>query len=79
MTIPKQRVNNSNIRKVLIPANPTKSKLKHINSCRMYIDAIFLSDIVTEDGRSIITKYFTDKNYKTQLNWPQIPKQPKIT
>ena len=56
---------------------PSSSELNQFNECRMYIRAMFLSDIASPDGRFIDPRFLTDSlRLVSSWHWPDRPCPP---
>ena len=65
------------IMEVIKRVNPTTIELKHINTCRMNLKVIFLSDIVNVDRNTIISSYSHKQIHQRTQLWSNIPIPPK--
>ena len=72
----KQRENDTTIMGKMIKVNLTILELKQINTWRMHVKAIFLSNIVDIEGKTIMNEYFFCKVHDSNLTWPNIPHPP---
>jgi hypothetical protein len=74
------RENDCFIMEALCAIGTPLDDLKRCNHCRMYLRALFLSDIVTGDGLSITDPAWNGEPYVTphkELSWPMYGKPPK--
>ena len=53
IALPPQRSGDQIIMEALVRCNPTMDEFRVLNNCRLYLQAYFLSDIVTGDGVAI--------------------------
>ena len=59
---------------VFLDALPPQEELKWLNWCRMYLNVVSLSEIVTADGRYVTTEAWNGTRLaprRTQLQWPR--------
>lgn len=74
------RENDCFIMEALCAIGTPLDDLKRCNHCRMYLRALFLSDIVTGDGLSITVPAWNGEPYVTphkELSWSVYSKPPK--
>ena len=55
------------------------TECRHINTCRQYINAIFISDIICLCGKKLDEQYMTKTQIHSNLLWPTIPSPPQKT
>ena len=75
------RENDTNLMERFIQYGYSKAHLSSLNRCRMYLKALWLSDITTVDGKNITKTSYQGKyqpNYKSTYTWPTI-QRPKPT
>ncbi len=74
------REKDSFIMEVLLTLEIPQSELKICNHCRMFLRALFLSDIVTGDGEYLLESAWQGEPYITlykSWSWPSYGKPPK--
>jgi hypothetical protein len=47
----------------------TNPQIRQINACRLYIQVILISDVVTPNGRTMMVNYYNGKKFNRK-NWP---------
>ena len=73
-----QRKNDITIMQ-LVQSQCNATECRHINTCRQYINAIFLSDIIHPCGKKLDIKYYQQTQIQSNLLWPTIPSPPQKT
>ena len=70
-----QRLNDSFLMKDFLDAGYEGENLSELNRCRMYLHATCLSDIVTEDGKSLASESLAGrrKDSRDLYYWPPQP------
>ena len=61
-----------------IPKNYKTKRIERINACRLYIKAILISDVASNDGKYIQKGFYNgDSKCDSKLQCPEQPKPPK--
>ena len=79
IVLPLLRQHDSFIMRRAVEAKFTFSKLDAINRCRLYLQVLTLSEIVTADGETITEKAWSgirDSTIKSPYRWPRQPRPP---
>ena len=66
MSIEIQRRNNKCIMDDVLQSNLTKIKLIQVNTCRVYLQFFYLSDIIKPDSKTVNSIYYSGKYQHTQ-------------
>ena len=55
------------------------TELRRINTCRQYLQVIYLSDITNARGNEIDTGYYHETRHDSAIHWSNVPYPPEIT
>ena len=61
MSIEIQRRNDKYIMDEVLQSNLPKSKIIQVNACRLYLQIIYLSDIINPDSKTVNYTYYSGK------------------
>ena len=81
MSIEIQRRNDKCILDEVLQSNLSKSKLIQVNTCRLYLQILFLSDIIEPDGKSVHYMYHSGNRPeypRSIFKWPRQSNPSKV-
>ena len=74
MSIEIQRRNNKCIMDEVLQSNLTKTKLIQVNTCKLYLQILYLSDIIEPDSKTVNSMYYSGKipaYSRSTFKWPR--------
>ena len=63
----------------LVKTHCTDTECRHINTCRQYLRALYISDILHPCGTKIAENYHRQTQFVSSMVWPTIPNPPQKT